>query len=285
MRTLSGVITAVPTPLYENEDVDVKSLCNILDHVIEQGVSGVFVLGSMGEGPALMDSQKRIVVQTAVKQVHGRVPVLASISDVSTRRTLEMAKQLQELGPDYLVATSPFFYTFPHGDSIKQFMNRLAEGLQTPLVFYNVPSRTGNKVSIETLEYIMNLPQVAAIKDSSCDLPSVLELLRRYPQGSSRPCSIMQGDESVYDVSLLLGADGVVTGGGTCFVPLLVELYAAAMRKDQSQTFKLQREFRKKMDDMLGPELPIDWVHAIKKELAKRGLCSDQVTSPFLKRM
>jgi dihydrodipicolinate synthase/N-acetylneuraminate lyase len=285
MNALSGVITAVPTPLQQNEDVDVKGLCSVLDHVIEQGASGVFVLGSMGEGPALLDSQKRIVVETTVRQVKGRVPVLASIADVSTRRTIEMGKQLQALGPDYLVTTAPFFFSFPHGDSIKLFMSSLANNLRTPLVFYNVPGRTGNKVSLETIDYIMNLPQVAAIKDSSCDLPFVVELLRRYPRGASRPCSILQGDESVYDISLLLGADGVVTGGGACFVPLLKELYAAAIQDHKTQAFKLQREFRKKMDDMLGPELPIDWMHAIKKELAKRGLCSDQVTSPFLQRM
>ncbi|HPN33336.1 MAG TPA: dihydrodipicolinate synthase family protein [bacterium] len=284
MKELSGVIPAVPTPLDRYENVDIDGLRRVLDHVIEQGASAVFVLGSMGEGPALLDEQKKIVVQTAVKQVGGRVPVLAAISDVSTRRTLEMGKQLQELGPDYLVATTPFFFSFPHGDSIKEFVDRLAENLSTPLVFYNVPSRTGNRVSLETLEYIMKRPQVAAIKDSSCDLPSVVELLRRYPRGAARPCRILQGDESVYDVSLLLGADGVVTGGGTCFIPLLAALYQAALKGDRPSAFKLQQEFRKKMDDMLGPELAVDWVHAVKKTLSRRGLCSDQVTSPFLRR-
>ncbi|NLP09946.1 dihydrodipicolinate synthase family protein [bacterium] len=285
MKELFGVIPAVPTPLDRSENVDVDGLRKVLDHVIEQGASAVFVLGSMGEGPALLDEQKLIVVDTTVRHVGGRVPVLAAISDVSTRRTLEMGKRIQELGPDYLVATSPYYFSFPHGDSLKEFIDRLAENLSTPLVFYNVPSRTGNRVSLETLEYIMKRPQVAAIKDSSCDLPLVIELLRRYPRGAARPCRILQGDESVYDVSLLLGADGMVTGGGTCFIPLLAALYQAALKRDFPSAFKLQQEFRKKMDDMLGPELPIDWVHAVKKTLSQRGLCSDQVTSPFLRRM
>ena len=284
MKELSGVIAAIPTPLDREENVDVRGLCNVIDHVIDQGVAGIFVLGSMGEGPALLDSQKRLVVETAAKQIHGRVTLLAAISEVSTRRTLEMGKQLQELGPDYLVATSPFYFSFPHMDSIKLFMNCLAENLATPLVFYNVPSRTGNKITLEALECIMHMPQVAGIKDSSCDLPFVVELLRRYPQGSSRPCRILQGDESVYDVSLLMGADGLVAGGGSCFVPLLVKLYAAAKCGDRALAFQLQREFRSQMDEMLGPELPIDWVHAVKKRFAEKGLCGDQVTSPFLQR-
>jgi 4-hydroxy-tetrahydrodipicolinate synthase len=285
MHNLSGIITAIPTPLDQNENVDVQGLQNIIDLVISEGTSGVFVLGSVGEGPALLDSQKNVVVETAAKHINGRVPLLAAISDISTKRTLEMGKMLQDLGSDFLVTTTPFYYSFPHPDSIKEFIDTLTNGLTTSLVFYNCPGMTGNKVSIETMEYIMHIPQVIAIKDSSGDLSMVLELLRRYPRGDTRPCSILQGDESVYDVSLMMGADGVVTGGGTVFTKLLVDLYTAALNQNKSLAFRLQQEFRNKMDDMLGPELLVDWVHAIKKELANKGICSDHVTSPFLKRM
>ncbi len=284
MNRLSGVIAAIPTPLDKNENVNVSDLKKLVDHVISEGASGIFVLGSMGEGPALMDDQKLFVVKEAVSHIKNRVPLLAAISDVSTKRTLEMGKKIQELGADFLVTTTPYYYSFPHPDSIKEFIQVLAENLQTPLVFYNCPGATGNKVDLETMDYIMNVPQIAAVKDSSGNMAMVLELLRRYPKDETRPCRILQGDESVYDVSLLMGADGVVTGGGTVFVSLLVELYQAAIIEDKKRAFRLQQEFRKKMDDMLGPELLIDWVYAIKKQLADKGLCSDNLTSPFLKR-
>ena len=285
MNRLSGVITAVPTPLDQNENVDVRGLQNVIDFVIDQGAAGVFVLGSMGEGPALLDSQKKVVIETAVAHISGRVPLLAGISDVSTRRTLEMGKIVQDLGADYLVTTTPYYYSFPHSDSMKEFMDKLASGLEKPLVFYNCPGMTGNKVDIGTIEYIMHLPQVVAVKDSSGDFHMVSELLRRYPKDKNRPCSILQGDEFVYDISMLMGADGVVTGGGTLFVKELVELINAAQKNDKARVHRLQQDFRKKMDDMLGPELAVDWVHAIKKKLAQKGLCNDFVTSPFMKRM
>jgi len=284
MSKLQGVITAIPTPLLPSEDVDIDGLCRVIDYVIEQGVSGIFVLRSMGEGPALLDSQKKVVVETAAKHINGRVPLLAGISDVSTRRTIEMGLAIQKLGPDHLVSAPPYYYRFPHPQSIIDFMTELSDALSKPMVFYNIPGATGNRVTLEAIEAIMNIPDVIAIKDSSGDSHLVMELLRRYPDKKSRPCSILQGDEFVYDITLLMGADGLVTGGGTCFVGILVELYKAATKGDKLLAFKLQQKFRKKMDEMLGPELLIDWMHAVKKELGKKGLCDDNVTSPFLKR-
>lgn len=284
MNKLEGVITAIPTPLLTNEDVDVGGLERVIDYVIQGGAAGIFVLGNMGEGAALLDAQKRVAVKAAVKHARGRVPVLAAVSEVSTRRTVEAGKAIQDLGPDYLVATTPYYYQFPHPDSIVGFFETLGRELSRPLVFYHAPGATGNKVGTETLDRLMNLPFLAAIKDSSGDFKQVVELLRRYPDRAARPASILQGDEFVYDVSLLMGADGVITGGGTVFVPELVALLAACRAGDRSRAFALQKDFRAKMDEMLGPDLLIDWMHAIKARLAAKGLCSDTVTRPFLSR-
>lgn len=284
MTKLSGVIPAIPTPLLENEDVDVDSLKRIIDHVIEEGASGVFVLGNMGEGPALLDSQKLIAVEKAVGYIDSRVPLLAGIADVSPRRMVELGKKVKALRPDYMVVTTPYFYNFPHPDSIYGAIKKAASELDYPIVFYNCPGATGNKVSLETMLRIFDIGQVAAVKDSSGDKNLFLELLRRYPDSESRPCAILQGDEFVYDMSLLMGADGVVTGGGTVFVDTLVQLYKAAKDGNKVEAFKLQQKFRGQMDDMLGDELIIDWMYAIKTKLKEKGLCDNNVTFPFMKR-
>ena len=99
MAKLEGVIPAIPTPLLPNEDVDTEALGRLIDFVIEGGASVIFILGNMGEGAALLDSQKRAAVKAAVSRVRGRVPLLAAISEVSTRRTVESGKAIQELGP------------------------------------------------------------------------------------------------------------------------------------------------------------------------------------------
>ena len=280
----AGVIPAVPTPLLPNEDVDEASLRRIIAFVLERGAHGVFVLGAMGEGAALVDREKRRVVEIAVDEVGGRVPVLAAISEVSTRRAVEAGLRLQEAGPDYLVATTPFYYKFPHPDSILSFFSTLGEKLSLPLVFYNSPGATGNPVGVDTLDRLMHLDFLKAVKDSSANFTQVMELLRRYPDKETRPAAILQGDESMYDVSLLMGADGVITGGGTVFVDMLVELYETALQGDRDRAFAQQRRFRAAMDEMLGPELTVDWVAAIKGALARKGLCDSRPVHPFLDR-
>ena len=284
MSKLSGVIPALPTPLLENENIDEQGIIKLIDYAIEQGASGIFVLGSMGEGPSLLDSQRRLLVETAAKHLNSKVPLLAGISDVSTRRALEMGKMLQDAGADYLVTTTPYYYSFPHPDSIVEYVSTLASKLQRPLVYYHCPGATGNEVTWPALDTFMKMPNIAAIKYSSLDLTLLLELLRSYPDKGARSTSILQGNEFALDAAMLLGADGLVTGGGTLFIDTLVKLCKAGSQGDQIQAFKLQQEFRTKMDDMLGKELAVDWVHAIKRELEKKGICQSNLTSPFLKR-
>jgi 4-hydroxy-tetrahydrodipicolinate synthase len=282
---IAGVITALPTPLLPNEDIDTHSLKKLIDYVISQGANGIFVLGNMGEGPSLLDSQKLIAIKAAIEYANKRVPVLAGIAEVSPRRMIELGKKVKDLNPDCLVVTTPFYYRFPHPDSLYGSLEKMSQELDYPMVFYHCPGATGNKVGLDTMLKIMQIPQIKAIKDSSGDIYLFTELLRRYPDKTSRPCSLLQGDEFVYDISLLMGADGVITGGGTAFVDILVNLYrAAAIEQNQIKAFKLQQQFRKQMDDMLGPELLTDWMYAIKTKLKDKGLIDNNVTFPFMKR-
>ena len=281
---LDGVIPAMPTPLFEDEKVDINAVSRVAKYIIAEGASGIFVLGSMGEGLSLADDQKCILVESTLSAVNQKIPVLAGISDVSTKRTIDQGKMVRKLGVEYLVTTGPFFYSFPHPNSILEFMKTICGELGNGIVFYNCPLRTGNSVSFDTAETIMHMPEVVAWKDSSCDIHFVTEMLHRYPDRDNRPLSIFQGDESVFDISVLLGADGVITGGGTVFIDLLVRLYKTAKDGNIRDSIKLQSEFTEKMKKLLGKEPSVDWMYNIKKVLSEKGLLAPNVTSPFLKR-
>ena len=285
MSKLSGVIPAIPTPLLENEDLDVESLHKLINYAIGQGVSGIFVLGNMGEGTALLDSVKLATVETAARYINGRVPLMAACSDGSTRRTIELGKKIQDSGADYLVSTTPYYYSFPHQQCIIDYFDKVSNALDKPLLFYNNPGSTGNKINSDTLEVILNMDNVAGVKDSSGDIHIAMDILRKYPDKDNRPFSFLYGDETVYDIILLLGADGIVTGGGTCFLDILVKLYEAATAGDKAKAFELQKQFWTEMKEMLGSDLIIDWMAAIKTNLKNKGLCENYCTHPFINRM
>jgi len=282
-KRLGGLVIAMPTPLLDNEDLDIPSFRRLIDHCIEDGADGLMILGSMGEGAALTDSVREEAMEVAVAHVQKRVPLLVTISGTSTRRTIEYARRAEGLGADYLVTTSPFYYRFPDPESMVTHVARTAEATHVPTIFYNAPGSTGNPVATDTIDRILNLPSVSGVKDSACQFGSFSELLRRYPDKASRPGTIMQGDESVYDASLLLGCDGLVTGGGVCFIRLLKALCEAGMHRDIDTAMRLQAEFWKGMTDMLMPNLARDWMFNIKDRLARMGVIeAPWSTAPFM---
>ena len=129
----------------------------------------------------------------------------------------------------------------------------------------------------------MNMPSVAAIKDTSLDLHLQLELLRRYPDKATRPCRLYQADESVFDVALLFGADGVVGGAVTVLMDAVMPLYDAGTRGDVVEAKRLQREFTWRLVALLGPKAPLYWMQNVKKALKGLGIGDDIVTGPYLR--
>lgn len=280
---LKGIVIAMPTPLLQNEDVDTDSLCKLIDSTIEGGADAIMMLGTIGEGVCMIDSQRELLVETTVAHVAGRIPVLATVSAASTRKTIENAKSLEKSGLNFLVSTPAFYNKFPDPQSHIDHIQRVADATTLPLIFYNAPGFTGNPLDVDTIEKILNMEEIAGIKDSSCNFSMFAELLRRYPNKSTRPGTIMQGDESVFDASLILGADGVVSGGGVMYVKLLKELCSAGLNRELDQSILLQTAFSKKLMDVLLPNPSRNWLYNIKRELVKQGVIAHaHVSSPFL---
>lgn len=281
-NTLAGIIIAMPTPLLANEDIDIPSLHNLIDYCIHEGAHGIMIAGTMGEGPSLVASQRELLVDETVAHVAGRIPVLATASAPSTRETIAYVKSIERYDIDYLVCTSPFYYKYPDPHSLVSHIRAIADVAEKPIIFYNASGFTGNQVSVDTAEEILNMPEVVGVKDSSCNFRNFVELLRRYPDKNTRPATIMQGDESVYDSSLLMGADGIVSGGGVFFIRLLLDLYNACLENNVRQAMRYQQALNKEMADLLTPDPGRDWVYKIKARLAALNIIKGgYVTTPF----
>lgn len=282
-RELRGVVVAAPTPLLEGEILDKASFSSLIEYCIEQGTDGLMILGAMGEGAALSDDVREEAMELAASQISGRIPLLITVSGASTKRTIAYAQRAAGWKPDYLVCTSPFYYKFPDPDSLVNHVRAVSESTDIPLVYYNAPGSTGNPADANTIDRILQLPGVSGIKDSSCQFGIVSELLRRYPDQSTRPGTIMQGDESVYDASLLMGADGMVTGGGVLFIRELKALFEAGSSKDIQKVMALQSDFSAKLMEVLLPDLARNWMHRIKQGLVDRGIIAHATaTAPFM---
>lgn len=142
---LKGIITPILTPMKEDESINTEELRNQIERLIAGGVHGIFPFGTNGEGYILSETEKVEVLETTIDQVKGRVPVYAGSGCISTADTIRMSKKAEELGADVLSIITPSFAVASQKELYDHYVE-VAKHVDTPIVLYNIPARTGNKL-------------------------------------------------------------------------------------------------------------------------------------------
>lgn len=216
-----GIIPPVATPMKDNEDLDLPRLRWFLDHLISNGVHGIFVLGTNSEFYALDEHEKQEVIATAVAHVNKRVPVLAGTGAESTREVIRLTKMAEREGADGVSIITPYFI-LPTQPEIFDHYRRIAESTRLPVLLYNNPATCGGvKIDVDTLARLAEIPNIVGIKDSSGDLQNTAEYIRVVPDRFS----VMTGRDTLIFYGLIAGARGAVPATGNIAPALLVEIY------------------------------------------------------------
>ncbi|WP_037911004.1 dihydrodipicolinate synthase family protein [Actinacidiphila yeochonensis] len=232
-----GVVPPLCTPLTEDGEVDTASLERLTAFQLDAGVHGLFVGGSTGEVAQLTDAQRDTALRTVTATVAGQVPVLAGVIDTGTLRVIEHARRAHRLGADAVVATAPFYVGAGEGELRAHFL-ALHAAVDLPLVAYDIPSNTHVKLPPALLGELAQEKAIAAVKDSSGDLESFQKVMDG-AAGSGVAC--LTGSETLADLALARGADGVVPGLGNVDPHGYVRLYEAARTGDLAAARAEQR--------------------------------------------
>ncbi|MGW0992077.1 dihydrodipicolinate synthase family protein [Streptomyces sp. NPDC002523] len=206
---LTGVVPPVCTPLTPDREVDVPSLLRLVDHLVEGGVHGLFVLGSTSEAAFLTDRQRRQVVEAVVGHIGAQLPVLAGVIDMTTPRVLDHVTAVTAAGAEAVVVTAPF-YARTHPSEIVHHYRRIASASPVPVIAYDIPSAVHTKLPADVVLGLAADSVLAGLKDSSGDLAAFREVVtgaRALPG-----FSVLTGSEVIADAALALGADGAVPG-------------------------------------------------------------------------
>ena len=157
---IRGIIPPVATPMQANEDLDLPRLKWFLDHLIANGVHGVFVLGTNSEFYALDEYEKQQVIATAVEHVRGRVPVYAGTGAETTREAVRLTKMAEKEGVFGVSVITPYF-VMPNQQEIYDHYRRIAENTKLPVILYNNPATCGGlKIDVETVARLAEIPIV-----------------------------------------------------------------------------------------------------------------------------
>src|SRR5438270_1459496 len=179
---IQGIIPPVATPMQANEDLDLPRLRWFIDHLIDAGVHGIFVLGTNSEFYALDEREKQEVIATAVAHVRKRVPVYAGTGAESTREAVRLTKMAEKEGVDGVSVITPYFVN-PTQQEIIDHYRRIAECTSLPVVLYNNPGTCGGvKIDVDSVARLAQVPNILGIKDSSGDLQNTIEYIRVVPE-------------------------------------------------------------------------------------------------------
>lgn len=202
----SGSIVAIVTPMTDDGQLDLSALRQLVDWHVEQGTSGIVVMGTTGESGTVTEEEYFLAIDTVVKQVAGRIQVIAGSGAMSTHKTIALTQKVKEKGVDGALVVTPY-YCKPSQKGLYEHFRAVAEQCELPIILYNVPGRTAVDLLPETVAELAKLDNIVAIKEATGDVSRVTELNRLF----ETPITILSGDDATAYDFMKLGGQGVIS--------------------------------------------------------------------------
>jgi 4-hydroxy-tetrahydrodipicolinate synthase len=276
---LTGIIPPMVTPLRNRDELDIAGLETLFERILSSGVSGIFILGTTGEGPSLSYRLRHEMVERVCKQNRNRVPIFVGITDTAFIESVNLARHAANFGASAAVAAPPYY--MPEGQpELREWLDHLVPELPLPLFLYNMPPLTKVSFELETIRHALDNPRIIGLKDSSGDLnyfKNVVPLLKQRPDWS-----LFVGPEDKLFDALQLGGHGGVSGGANLFPHLYVKLFEAFRAGDLARARELQILVRRIGESLyrVGKH-PSTVIKGIKCTLACMRICDDFMAEPF----
>jgi 4-hydroxy-tetrahydrodipicolinate synthase len=186
--------------------LDLDAFRRLVDWHVREGTAGIVVVGTTGESPTVDFEEHCLLIETVVKQVARRIPVIAGTGANSTREAIELSAHAKKVGADMTLSVVPY-YNKPTQEGLYRHFRAIAEAVDLPMLVYNVPGRTVADMQTDTTLRLAQVPNIVGIKDATADLQRGAELLRRKPADFV----VYSGDDGTALGLMLLGGDGVIS--------------------------------------------------------------------------
>ena len=273
MKTITGSIVALVTPLLEDGSVDYPTLRKLIDWHIAEGTDCIGVVGTTGESPTVTVEEHCEIIRVSVEQAAKRVPIMAGCGANSTAEAIELAKFAQKVGADCQLQVVPY-YNKPTQEGQYQHFKAIAEATgDLPIVLYNVPGRSVADMSVETALRLAHVPGVVGIKEATGNIERAQWLIREAPEGFA----IYSGDDPTAVALMLCGGQGNVSVTANIAPRLMHELCVAAIAGDVKRAMDIQFRLMPVHKNLFVEANPIP----LKWAMARMGLCNETMRLPL----
>ncbi|MBY8987601.1 MAG: 4-hydroxy-tetrahydrodipicolinate synthase, partial [Candidatus Lokiarchaeota archaeon] len=237
----TGVMSALVTPFNkDDESLNEENLRNLVNHLIEQGITGLVPVGTTGEFVNMTFEERLRVIEIVVDETNGRVPVIAGTGETGTKLVIDATKAATDIGADAAIIVTPY-YLKPKAKGLYDHYFTIAEKTDIPIVLYNIPACTGVELPWTVVEDLVDIENFVAIKDSSGDYKYFSALLEKV----SDKISVLIGwDENVLG-ALAGGAAGCILGSANVIPKLWLEIYDHVKNNRLQEAQTLQKKVQK----------------------------------------
>ncbi len=217
-----GVIPPIITPLTDDGEVNYPVLRQMVDHLIDNGVHGLFPMGTTGEFYAFDNDTYRKILETVVDQTAGRVPVYGGANHITTRGVVELVKICEEVGVDAVSVLTPMFVSQTQ-DELYDYYRTIAESTTLPIIMYNNKPKTNVTIEPATAARLAEIPNIVAVKDSTGDMTNAAEYIRLTKDNDS--FSVLMGRDTLIYAALCYGASGAIASCANVAPRIAADIY------------------------------------------------------------
>lgn len=252
-----GSIVALVTPMQADGVIDIENLRKLVEWHISQGTDAIGVNGTTGEAPTIDHIERKLIIQEAVEQAKGRVPIIAGTGTYATESSIQLTREAMEAGADACLLITPYCNK-PTQEGLYQHFKAVAQAVPIPQILYNVPSRTACDMQPATVAHLAAIPNIIGIKEATGNIARVQEILT-LSEGHS--FDLYSGDDPTCLDFMLAGGKGVISITSNVAPKLMHLLCKAALAGNETEAREIDRKLanlHKKICIETNP-IPVKW--------------------------
>ena len=236
----TGLCTALVTPFSE-DGIDFFMLEQLIEGQIEAGTEAIVLAGTTGESPTLTHAEKLELFREGVRIAAGRCRIIAGTGNNSTKAAVDLSREAQDCGVDGLLVVTPYYNKATQPGLLKHY-HTICEAVEIPVIAYNVPSRTGVDISVDTCNALAEIPNLVGIKEACGDISKVARIL------ADTDLAVWSGNDDQTVPVMALGGAGVISVASNVIPKQMHDLTQAALKGDFANASALQRKYQRLMD-------------------------------------
>lgn len=267
----TGMATALITPLTEN-GIDYNAFGKLIDWQIEEGIDGLVICGTTGEGSTLTDEEHREAIAFAVKRAQKRVPIIAGTGSNDMAYAIDLTKFACEAGADAVLVVTPYYNKATQNGLIKMF-TEIANVSTVPVILYNVPSRTGVNLNPKSVAVLSKHPMITAIKEASGNISQIAEVAAL----CGEDIVIYSGNDDQVVPIMSLGGMGCISVLSNLLPKESSEMCKKYLSGDVKGAREMQLKYLPLINALFSEVNPIP----VKAAMAAMGFCEDYLRMPL----